>query len=201
MRVVIALHVQPSPEGLGPLLRALQREPYGTFREVAGRLLALQPRVVCITAAEPGGGRHRWDKSAVTVPWSAVPGSLYTCVLCGATKRHLPPEVAGGVWVTEYAVPGAAGTPSVVSARRPRCPGAASPAPQPRRLELPRHARRLQILEELAELAISWEIEPCTESAEALRVSARALLNFDNPPASAGRGNSARRSPKKEAFE
>jgi hypothetical protein len=119
MRLEIALDVAPSEELLAllPRLKALSA---GTdFRRLAGLLLPFAPQYVALSASEPNGGRHTWVQTTVAVAWSSVPGHLYTCSRCGCTKRHLPPEVGGGKWVTEYRSAGTGAT----TARRPRCPG------------------------------------------------------------------------------
>lgn len=34
--------------------------------------------------------RHSWSVTAVEVPWSAMPGNLYSCRRCGMKRQSVP---------------------------------------------------------------------------------------------------------------
>jgi hypothetical protein len=127
VKLHLVLELQPTEKARG-LLRAflerLKRGPLPTARDLAALLLVAQPGLMSIRLAgtSAGLGRHRWVRTSVEVPWSAVPASLYTCARCGATKQSLPPHVAGGEWRTEYRVLTASGAFETVQ-KRPTCPG------------------------------------------------------------------------------
>lgn len=123
MKLMLELELSPEA-GAGRLATLFIQRQGGatppTVRELAALLLALNPSR--ISARLAGTGRHRWTRTVVEVPWSSAPASLYTCRLCQATRRSLPPDVAGGRWRTEYTVVIAGGERQAVSGR-PECPG------------------------------------------------------------------------------
>lgn len=67
--------------------------------------------------------RHSWERTDVEVPWSSVPGHLYTCRKCGTTRQSIP---TGHFYVQEFTAPGG----TVTRGKTPPCGGPPTIQPQ-----------------------------------------------------------------------
>lgn len=97
--------------------------------------------------------RHRWDRSTVSVPWSDLPGNLYTCRKCRATRQSIPAGV--NRWKLEFGLLQPNGDRRYLYGRTPPCEPRASEEAMTRAAQL--LARSRNLADEIEQLFIDAE--------------------------------------------